>query len=233
MRAIHIRLFMLFFALHTAPLCAIPYCYTQAEERKQWGGTIMQVLALHTMVGGDFGAQTLPKSNQNPPQNLAQNPAQNTIDSTLNWGVGTSLGLNYMNPDNEREFDYGWRVRYGYMATPSLERVSHLIGAFVYLHPSPNPYHRFLGAIQTHKDCQGLPDGYPTPFSFVLGTGAIITKNPYGYAQGGYIEAGIAFFKWFPFNAELIYRISFYPPNIRQKHIEEITHSLNVVFNIF
>lgn len=201
----------------------------------------MQVLALHTMVGGDFGGKALPQGSpnqaqnlaQNPPQNLAQNHTQNTLDSALNWGVGTSLGLNYMNPDNEREFDYGWRIRYGYMATPSQKRDSHLIGASVYLHPSPNPYHRFLGAIQTHKDCQGLPDGYPTPFSFVLGTGAIITKNPYGYAQGGYIEAGIAFFKWFPFNAELIYRISFYPPSVRQVYIEEITHSLNIVFNIF
>ena len=207
-----------------AQLCAIPYCYTQAEERKQWGGTIMQVLALHGTVGGDFLAQSLPSTPNN---------ANATKDSRLNWGIGTSLGLNYMNPDNERRFDYGWRIAYAYMHTPSIKRSSHLIGASIYLHPEPNPYHRFLGAVWTHKDCQGLPDGYPTPFSFVLGAGAILSSNQYGSAQGGYIQIGIAFFKWFPLNAEIIYRASFYPPSAKERYFEEITHSLNFVFNIF
>lgn len=230
MRAIYTRLFMLCFALcaFSVRLLGIPYCYTQAEERKQWGGTIMQALALHGMVGGDFLAQNLPDSR-------LPNSTNPTKDSRLNWGVGTSLGLNYMNPDNERRFDYGWRIAYAYMRTPSIKRDSHLIGASIYLHPEPNPYHRFLGAIWTHKDCQGLPDGYPTPFSFVLGAGAILSSNPYGDAQGSYIQIGIAFFKWFALNAEIIYRASFYPSSqaLKERHFEEITHSLNVVFNIF
>ena len=229
MRTIGTVVFLLFGL--SAKLGAIPYCYTQAEERKQWGGTIMQVLALHALVGGDFEARNPPnQSSANAATNLKKDSAK---DSRLNWGVGTSLGLNYMNPDNEREFDYGWRIRYAYMRTPSLERDSHLIGAFVYLHPAPNPYHRFLGAIETHKDCQGLPDGYPTPFSFVLGTGAILSSNAYGDTQGGYIEVGVAFMKWLAINAEIVYRASFYPPSARDRYFEQITHSLNLVFNIF
>ena len=224
MRTIGALLFLLFSL--SAKLGAIPYCYTQAEERKQWGGTIMQVLALHALVGGDFDTRNLPNHSLNTTANT-------TKDSKLNWGVGTSLGINYMNPDNEREFDYGWRIRYAYMRTPSLGRESHLIGALVYLHPAPNPYHRLLGVVQTHKDCQGLPDGYPTPFSFVLGTGAILSSNAYGETQGGYIEVGVAFIKWLAVNAEVVYRVSFYPPSARDRYFEQITHSLNLVFNIF
>lgn len=176
----------------------------------------MQIVSLHTGVGADFG--TLDSSVQSQARKAATTPI-----------VGASAGVMYMNPEDDRELDYGWRVRYLFSHSAEFQTNTHYIGALLYLHPFPNPYHRASGAIQTHRDCEDKPDGYPTPFSFVLGSGLSLRSNPYGQSVGGYIEGGIALFKWFPLNAELLYRISFYPSNA---HFEPITQSIQLVFTI-
>ncbi|MBR2494308.1 hypothetical protein [Helicobacter sp.] len=197
-------------------LLAIPLCQSQSEQLKFWGGTLMQIISLHAGVGADFNAL----------DSSAKNLARKTATTPI---VGASAGVMYMNPEDDRELDYGWRVRYLFSHSPKLDRSTHYIGALLYLHPFPNPYHRASGAIQTHKDCEDKPDGYPTPFSFVLGSGLSVQSNPYGQSVGGYMESGIALFKWFPLNAELIYRISFYPSN---PYFESITQSIQLVFTI-
>lgn len=237
-RALFAGLAALTFALALAPLPlrAIPLCQSQSEQLKFWGGTLMQIASFHLGAGGDFGAldsRGLDSRSLESMQNLAAQPPQalsatSATTSAFTPMIGASLGVMYANPEDDRELDYGWRVRYLYAYSPKLRRDTHYIGALLYLHPFPNPYHRFSGAIQTHKDCEDRPDGYPTPFSFVLGSGASIVSNHFGQSVGGYIEMGVAFFKWFPLNAELLYRASFYPSN--PYHLETITHSLQVVF---
>lgn len=176
----------------------------------------MQIVSLHAGVGADFNA--LDSSAPSQARKAATTPI-----------VGVSAGVMYMNPEDDRELDYGWRVRYLFSHSPQLGANTHYIGAALYLHPFPNPYHRASGAIQTHKDCEDKPDGYPTPFSFVLGGGLSVQSNPYGQSVGGYIEGGLALFKWFPLNAELLYRVSFYPSS---PYFESITQSIQLVFTI-
>lgn len=197
-------------------LFAIPLCQSQSEQLKFWGGTLMQIVSLHAGVGADFNA--LDSSVPSQARKAATTPI-----------VGVSAGVMYMNPEDDRELDYGWRVRYLFSHSPQLGANTHYIGAALYLHPFPNPYHRASGAIQTHKDCEDKPDGYPTPFSFVLGGGLSVQSNPYGQSVGGYIEGGLALFKWFPLNAELLYRVSFYPSS---PYFESITQSIQLVFTI-
>lgn len=197
-------------------LLAIPLCQSQSEQLKFWGGTLMQILSLHAGVGADFNA--LDSSAPSKPRLVDTTPL-----------VGISAGVMYMNPEDDRELDYGWRVRYLFSHSPKLHRNTHYIGAALYLHPFPNPYHRASGALQTHKDCEGKPDGYPTPFSFVLGGGLSVQSNAYAQSVGGYVEGGLALFKWFPLNAELLYRISFYPSS---PYFESITQSIQLVFTI-
>lgn len=206
----------LLLVLISPTLFAIPLCQSQSEQLKFWGGTLMQIISLHTGVGADFGVL----------DSSAQSQAHKAATTPL---VGISAGVMYMNPEDDRELDYGWRVRYLFSHSAEFQANTHYIGALLYLHPFPNPYHRASGALQTHKDCEGKPDGYPTPFSFVLGSGLSLRSNPYGQSVGGYIEGGIALFKWFPLNAELLYRISFYPSNA---HFEPITQSIQLVFTI-
>ena len=169
----------------------------------------MQILSLHAGVGADFNA--LDSSAPSKPRLVDTTPL-----------VGISAGVMYMNPEDDRELDYGWRVRYLFSHSPKLHRNTHYICAALYLH-------RASGALQTHKDCEGKPDGYPTPFSFVLGGGLSVQSNAYAQSVGGYVEGGLALFKWFPLNAELLYRISFYPSNA---HFEPITQSIQLVFTI-
>ncbi|WP_304210927.1 hypothetical protein [Helicobacter canis] len=206
----------LLLVLISPTLFAIPLCQSQSEQLKFWGGTLMQILSLHAGVGADFNA--LDSSAQNQARTAATTPI-----------VGASAGVMYMNPEDDRELDYGWRVRYLFSHSPKLHRNTHYIGAALYLHPFPNPYHRASGALQTHKDCEGKPDGYPTPFSFVLGGGLSVQSNAYAQSVGGYVEGGLALFKWFPLNAELLYRISFYPSS---PYFESITQSIQLVFTI-
>lgn len=215
-----------------APLGAVPLCQTTSENAKFWGGTLMQMVSLQTGLAIDTNAKAQPKSAQGSADS-ATDSAFGALDSRLTTfapAIGAHIGVTYMNPEDWHELDYGWRIKYLFSYAPKVQRDSHYIGAFFYLHPFPNPYHKFAGAIQTHTDCYGAPDGYPTPFSLVLGSGVAISKNPLGSVVGGYIELGIAFFKWFPVNAEVLYRLSLYPSN--HYYIETATHSINIVFNI-
>lgn len=206
----------LLLALTPLSLIAIPLCQSQSEQLKFWGGTLMQIVSLHAGVGADFNA--LDSSAPHKVRLAATTPL-----------VGVSAGVMYMNPEDDRELDYGWRLRYLFSHSPQLHRNTHYIGAAFYLHPFPNPYHRASGAIQTHKDCEDKPDGYPTPFSFVLGGGLSLQSNAHAQSVGGYMEGGIALFKWFPINAELLYRVSFYPSS---PYFETITQSIQLVFTI-
>ncbi|WP_407379141.1 hypothetical protein [Helicobacter sp.] len=215
LRSLGARLALLL-ALIQSTLFAIPLCQSQSEQLKFWGGTLMQIVSLHAGVGADFNA--LDSSAQSQARKAATTPI-----------VGVSAGVVYMNPEDDRDLDYGWRVRYLFSHSSQLRANTHYIGAALYLHPFPNPYHRASGAIQTHKDCEDKPDGYPTPFSFVLGSGLSVQGNPYGQSVGGYIEGGLALFKWFPLNAELLYRVSFYPSS---PYFESITQSIQLVFTL-
>ena len=138
----------LLLVLISPTLFAIPLCQSQSEQLKFWGGTLMQILSLHAGVGADFNA--LDSSAQNQARTAATTPI-----------VGASAGVMYMNPEDDRELDYGWRVRYLFSHSPKLHRNTHYIGAALYLHPFPNPYHRASGALQTHKDCEGKPRWLP------------------------------------------------------------------------
>ena len=191
---------------------AVPLCQSQSEQLKFWGGTLMQMLSFQA----GFAADMQVASPYNPKS------------TTFSPSVGAHAGVTYMNPEDTREFDYGWRIKYLFAHSSQLDRNSHYVGAMVYLHPFPNPYHRLSGAIQTHTDCLGVPDGYPTPFSFVIGSGAVIDTSYLGQSVGGYIEVGVALFKWFRINSEILYRVHLCPHNA----IETTRHSINIVFNI-
>lgn len=188
---------------------AIPVCQSYSELQKIWGGNIMQLISLQAAMSVDFSS---PKNNR------------------IGGGAGVSLGMSYAHTDDEREVDFGWRIKYLFLDSGAFKQQNHFIGASFYIHPFPNPYHKWSGAIQTHKDCENKDDGYPTPFSFVIGGGATITHNTFGNANGGYIEAGIALFKWFPINGEILYRLSIFPQN--RFSIQGFQHSINFVLNI-
>ncbi|WP_288644294.1 hypothetical protein [uncultured Helicobacter sp.] len=218
------RYIALFLGILSPWLHAIPLCQSYSEYLKLWGGNMMQVVSLHAVMSLDFAPNQAPNQISNQPQ-----PNQSSIQTRINGGVGASVGVTYVHTDDERDFDFGWRIKYFFLDSRHLNQSRHLIGASLYLHPFPNPYHKWSGAIQTHKDCEDKDDGFPTPFSFVIGSGSVIIDDRAQVSAGGYIEAGIAFFKWFVINGEVLYRASFYPLHNQW----QTTHSINFILNLF
>lgn len=173
----------------------------------------MQVSILPTMVWGG----TLP---QLISFHLGYNATQ--LDSKIQSGgsVGASAGLNYLlpNPLYWNLLNFGLRVRYLYEYG---EYSSHLLGVVSYWH--------LLG--ENFKTFAFLP-------TIVLGGGWIInaqkqTENGYITSNGSYIEAGLAFFKWFPVgNVDILYRASFYD-NPLMFDTDKAVHSINFVFTFF
>ena len=173
----------------------------------------MQVSILPTMVWGG----TLP---QLISFHLGYNATQ--LDSKIQSGgsVGASAGLNYLlpNPLYWNLLNFGLRVRYLYEYG---EYSSHLLGVVSYWH--------LLG--ENFKTFAFLP-------TIVLGGGWIInaqkqTESGYITSNGSYIEAGLAFFKWFPVgNVDILYRASFYD-NPLMFDTDQAVHSINFVFTFF
>ncbi len=194
-------------ALLIIHLKAIPLCQSYSESMKLWGGNVMQVLSLQVAMS-----------------------AESSDNEKIGFGVGASTGVNYVHTDDDRDLGFGWRIKYLYLDSGAFNQKNHLVGGALYLHPFPNPYHKWSGAIQTHKDCENKDDGYPTPFSFLIGAGVNIANNNFGSQNGGYIEAGIALFKWFPMNGEIIYRLNIFPKN--NLNFQEIQHSINFILKI-
>ena len=173
----------------------------------------MQVSILPTMVWGG----TLP---QLISFHLGYNATQ--LDSKIQSGgsVGASAGLNYLlpNPLYWNLLNFGLRVRYLYEYGAYS---SHLLGVVSYWH--------LLG--ENFKTFAFLP-------TIVLGGGWIINaqkqaENGYITSNGSYIEAGLAFFKWFPVgNVDILYRASFYD-NPLIFGTDKAVHSINFVFTFF
>lgn len=173
----------------------------------------MQVSILPTMVWGG----TLP---QLISFHLGYNATQ--LDSKIQSGgsVGASAGVNYLlpNPLYWNLLNFGLRVRYLYEYG---EYSSHLLGVVSYWHNFP----------KTFKTFAFLP-------TIVLGGGWIINaqkqaESGYITSNGSYIEAGLAFFKWFPVgNVDILYRASFYD-NPLIFGTDKAVHSINFVFTFF
>ena len=137
----------------------------------------------------------------------------NANNTEVNFIGGIGVGLTYI--PIHKHLAVGTRIRYLYHSD-GRNIDTHSLGLLAYLHPFPYiPYK--LGF---------------NPISLVFGAGWILCKKELEYANGVYIEAGIALFKFFPVNMEVLYRASFYNQYNSFK-INNITHSVNVVFSIF
>lgn len=177
----------------------------------------MQVSILPTMVWGG----TLP---QLISFHLGYNATQ--LDSKIQSGgsVGASVGANYFlpNPLYWKLGNVGLRVRYLYEYGAYS---SHLLGVVSYWHLLGKDFPK------TFKTFAFLP-------TIVLGGGWIInaqkqTENGSITSNGSYIEAGLAFFKWFPVgNVDILYRASFYD-NPLVFGTDKAVHSINFIFTFF
>ncbi len=133
------------------------------------------------------------------------------LDSKIQSGgsVGASAGVNYFlpNPLYWNLLNFGLRVRYLYEYGAYS---SHLLGVVSYWH--------LLG--------ENFPKTFKT-FAFLPTIVLGVTSN------GSYIEAGLAFFKWFPVgNVDILYRASFYD-NPLIFSTDKAVHSINFVFTFF
>lgn len=131
--------------------------------------------------------------------------------NTLNGGamglnVGASVGWNYLFHSG---VDIGLRAKYLYAKTAVS---THSLGAMLYVHSWGKP-------------SAGL-------FSFALGSGLLVSHWQDRSSFGGYIEMGVALFKFVPVNADLLYRASFYPVN-NALAMAEMVHSIQIVFAFF
>nr|WP_317403965.1 hypothetical protein [uncultured Helicobacter sp.] len=173
----------------------------------------MQVSILPTMIWGG----TLP---QLISFHLGYNATQLDFKIQSGGSVGASAGVNYLlpNPLYWNLSNFGLRVRYLYEYGAYS---SHLLGVVSYWHFFPKTFETFAF----------LP-------TIVLGGGWIInaqkqTENGYITSNGSYIEAGLAFFKWFPVgNVDILYRASFYD-NPLIFGTDKAVHSINFVFTFF
>lgn len=173
----------------------------------------MQVSILPTMIWGG----TLP---QLISFHLGYNATQLDFKIQSGGSVGASAGLNYLlpNPLYWNLSNFGLRVRYLYEYGAYS---SHLLGVVSYWHLVSENFKTFAF----------LP-------TIVLGGGWIInaqkqTESGYITSNGSYIEAGLAFFKWFPVgNVDILYRASFYD-NPLIFGTDKAVHSINFVFTFF
>lgn len=128
--------------------------------------------------------------------------------------IGVSVGWNYFEAEDE-EIDVGLRLKYLYTKTSNK---THSVGLIMYLHPYTYPLTYNSPIIQ--------------PLSFLIGAGYTNSQTPFNHSfNGGYIEAGIALFKYFPLNLDIIYRASFYAKNQITKQ-SQTTHSVSLLFSI-
>lgn len=138
------------------------------------------------------------------------------------YNIGGSFGWNYLSSfydalnGIDHIFDIGLRAKY--MFYDSVVK-SHLVGAELYLHFPCSTTDTFRNV--------------PQPISLVLGSGAIFanTMQHAPHITGHYIEAGIGLFKYFFVNANLLYRVSFFPQNAIG--LERVEQSFVVEFAIF
>lgn len=129
--------------------------------------------------------------------------------------LGGSVGWNYFEIEDD-ELDFGLRIKYNYTKT---DYTTHSVGVISYIHPYTYPIMRGSHFIQ--------------PLSFLLGAGYSNSKAPQGHSfDGGYIEAGIALFKYFPLNLDIIYRASLYGKKNGINSSNQLTHSVSLVVNI-
>lgn len=147
--------------------------------------------------------------------------------NSTGYNLGGSVGWNYLSSfynilnGIDHAFDIGVRAKY--MFNDSVIK-SHLVGAELYFHFPCSTTNLFRHA--------------PQPFSLVIGGGAIFAQSlpqtqvlPYTEAKGHYVEVGIGLFKYFVINANLLYRISFFPQNTLG--IQPLEHNFLVEFAIF
>ena len=120
--------------------------------------------------------------------------------------IGASAGKNYVFLN---DLDIGVRAKYLYAKTAVS---THSLGAMLYVH-------------SWNKPNAGL-------FSFALGGGMLAAHRLDSSVFGGYIEVGVALFKFFPVNADLLYCASFYPVN-NPLAMAEMTHGIHIVFGFF
>lgn len=129
------------------------------------------------------------------------------------FDVGVSVGWNYFEAEDEK-IDFGLRLKYLYTKS---DYKTHSVGLLGYLHPYTYPIIYNSPVIQ--------------PLSFLIGGGYTTSKAPYGASlNGGYVEAGIALFKYFPLNLDIIYRASFYGKKSGVGN--QMTHSVSLMFSV-
>ena len=127
--------------------------------------------------------------------------------------LGGSVGWNYFEIEDE-EIDYGLRLKYNYTKS---DYKTHSIGVVGYMHPYTYPIVRNTRFIQ--------------PLSFLVGAGYSYSQTPHGHNfSGGYVEAGIALFKYFPLNLDIVYRASLY--GAKNGVGAQTTHSVSLMINI-
>ncbi len=173
-----------------------------SEETKMFYGNILQMATFH--IGANFLTSRLSGA---PSQNIAADNKKVAMD------LGVSVGWNYFEAEDE-EIDLGLRLKYLYSKS---DYKTHSVGLVGYLHPYTYPIMYNSPIIQ--------------PLSFLIGGGYTTSKAPNGTSfNGGYVEAGIALFKYFPLNLDIIYRASFYG---KKSGIgAQNTHSVSLMFNI-
>ncbi|MGX2982156.1 hypothetical protein [Helicobacter sp. 23-1045] len=127
--------------------------------------------------------------------------------------LGVSVGWNYFEAEDE-EIDMGLRLKYLYTKS---DYKTHSVGLVAYLHPYTYPIMYNSPIIQ--------------PLSFLLGGGYSNSTSPRGHSfNGGYVEAGVALFKYFPLNLDIIYRATFYG---KKGGIgAQTTHSVSLMINV-
>lgn len=145
----------------------------------------------------------------------------NTTGYNLGWSVGWNYLSSFYNAFDgiDHAFDMGVRVKYMFNDTAIK---SHLVGTELYLHFPCSTTNLFRHA--------------PQPISLVLGGGAIFAQSnapniPQGRTNGHYMEVGVGLFKYFVINANLLYRVSFFPHN--PLGFQQVEQSFLVEFSIF
>lgn len=143
------------------------------------------------------------------------------------YNLGGSVGWNYLSSfyntfdGIDHVFDMGVRVKY--MFNDSIIK-SHLVGAELYFHFPCSTTNLFRHA--------------PQPFSLIVGGGVIFAESLpqaqtslHAETRGHYIEVGIGLFKYFVINANLLYRMSFFPQNTLG--IQQMEQNFLIEFAIF
>lgn len=120
----------------------------------------------------------------------------------MGLSIGASAGWNYLFLN---DVDIGVRGKYLYS---NAYASTHSLGAMLYAHSWGQPN-------------AGL-------FSFALGGGLLITHTPSDQSAGGYVEVGLAGFKFFPVNVDLLYRASFYPAG-NALGMAEMVHGIQII----